>query len=293
MAEVKFPTDDCPELESYVARLLDEAGVPNFIWGEAIISILGVPTQITSSSWAIPDSLIDTAAKVLDDAKFPPCTQGREHCRVFNSMSTHPYPDYHWHTDHRYPTEPPTFTTGVFLYRKSRLFWTFPEPPIGRPPPGDRFYMLTSDPRIRRLNPISRGPQSADPAVYPVKMPTPARYTEAMLLLTLRDLVGTHALMHWEIESGYMLGWDDQKDGDRNLDVDELDEPFREWAKIMLDAQYGERIGDVVAYRWRHRTYVEMKRKNLLPPPEGPLNTFIWRPLEDRLRECDLPVDLA
>lgn len=45
MAAVEFPVKDVnPKLESYVARLLDEAGVPNFIWGEPVLSIYGVPT---------------------------------------------------------------------------------------------------------------------------------------------------------------------------------------------------------------------------------------------------------
>ncbi|KAH8424447.1 uncharacterized protein LDX57_002198 [Aspergillus melleus] len=93
MTEIAFPISIGPELESYVAKLLDQAGIPNFIWGDPVLDILGTPSLPPYSGWAIPDHCIEAAAKTLDEANFPPCTQGRD-CTVFQMISN-PYPDYH------------------------------------------------------------------------------------------------------------------------------------------------------------------------------------------------------
>lgn len=46
MAEFTYPARVDARLESHVSRILDEAGVPNFIWGEPVLSILGVNTAL-------------------------------------------------------------------------------------------------------------------------------------------------------------------------------------------------------------------------------------------------------
>lgn len=43
---IDFPCKVDNRLESYVTRLLEEAGIPSFIWGEAYLSILGSSTGI-------------------------------------------------------------------------------------------------------------------------------------------------------------------------------------------------------------------------------------------------------
>ncbi|KAI9044809.1 uncharacterized protein KD926_010981 [Aspergillus affinis] len=78
------------ELEAYVARLLDEAGVPNFIWAEPALSIMGVDTLPFFSGRVVPDECIGKAAQALDAAKFPPCKQGRNGCSVFWEARAHP-----------------------------------------------------------------------------------------------------------------------------------------------------------------------------------------------------------
>ncbi|KAL4947443.1 hypothetical protein BDW69DRAFT_190195 [Aspergillus filifer] len=75
---IKFPRgriDD--QLEAYVTRLLEEAGIACFIWGEQYLSIMGSTTGGFLSGYVVPDKDIERAAEILDTADFPPCIQGR------------------------------------------------------------------------------------------------------------------------------------------------------------------------------------------------------------------------
>ncbi|KAJ0273966.1 hypothetical protein COL922a_014590, partial [Colletotrichum nupharicola] len=117
-------------MNSFVAKLLDDEGIPNFIWAEPFLSVIGILTAVPFNAFVIADDLIEKAAEALDKARFPPCTQGHDACTVFCHKRGHPYPGYHWHTDLRYPVTAPKMTRGVFLYRKSRLFWKFPDPTL-------------------------------------------------------------------------------------------------------------------------------------------------------------------
>jgi hypothetical protein len=42
--KITFPAKINYEFESHIARLLDEAGVPNFMWGEPYLGIIGSST---------------------------------------------------------------------------------------------------------------------------------------------------------------------------------------------------------------------------------------------------------
>lgn len=88
--------------------------------------------------------------------------------------------------------------------------------------------MLTSDSRIQGVNILARGLQPAYEG-YPVKMSTPARYTETMFLLHLRDLAGQISLGHWQVELSYLIG--DVLENGVDLQLDDLAEPFREWVR--------------------------------------------------------------
>lgn len=88
--------------------------------------------------------------------------------------------------------------------------------------------MLTLDSRIQDMNILTHSRQPAYEGYYPIKMPTPARYIKAMFLLYLRDLAGQRTLGHWKIELNYLISYV-LEDG-VNLQLDDLAEPFREWA---------------------------------------------------------------
>lgn len=171
-------------------------------------------------------------------------------------------------------------TCGVFLYRKSRLFWTFPDPPVGRPPPNDPFYRLTSDARVQNVHITTRGPSPAD--YYPVKMPNLTQYTEAVFLLKIRDIAGQRTLVRWGVELNHLVGA--LNDRNANMEFDDLSEPCREY-DLHMDGDQG--------YRLEHEVYAVMKEKNELPPPDQrPIDPGMT-PMEERLRKLNISFNPA
>ncbi|RDW81249.1 uncharacterized protein DSM5745_04806 [Aspergillus mulundensis] len=251
---VEFPSRINNRLESYVTRLLEEVGIPSFIWGEPYLSILGSTTGALVSL-PLPRLIYSLQSRASLMAK----------------LCTHPYPDYHWHTDLKYfelPKKPGDlifFSGGVHLFRKSRLFWEFPDPPLGAPPKDDPYYMLTSDPRINERYPCHvRGRQPE--GYYPVKMPVPARYFEAMVLLRMRDVRARWLDGCWSVNILYLL------DSDHilllNLDTGDINEPFPEYAKRRIYEGYEKEKGH--EYKYLLEMFLDYKRKGKLPPPERP-----------------------
>jgi hypothetical protein len=169
-------------------------------------------------------------------------------------------------------------TFGLFLYRKSRLFWSFPDPPVGAPPQNDPYYILTSDKRIAEQD-LAEGRTSDKD--YPVKMPLPARYLEAMMLLQLRDLGGERVCDHWGLEVRYLMLLINE--GSPNISVNDLKEPFREWVRRRADEESARKKGDLMGNRHELELYVKMKEKNELPPLE--IGNGWFKPLEERMRD--------
>ncbi|KAL2853655.1 hypothetical protein BJX68DRAFT_265119 [Aspergillus pseudodeflectus] len=270
------------KMNSFVAKLLDDEGIPNFIWAEPFLSVIGILTAVPFNAFVVADDLIEKAAEALDKARFPQCTQGHDACTVFWHKRDHPYPAYHWHTDLRYPVTAPKMTRGVFLYRKSRLFWKFPDPTLGVPSPNDPYYMLTSD---RRILQVRRGPHTGpgSPEDYPVKMPVPARYLEAMMLLELRDTGEAMITAHWEVELDYL--WNEIAQKNPNLRVTDLTQPWREWAKRAADFTYPKRTRDgIPAREFQLLLYATLKKEGALPP--GVPGNSPQLPLAEMMRDA-------
>lgn len=211
---------------------------------------------------------------------------------MFDKFSSLPDPDYHWHTDHNYSQLPKWqgewTSVGVHLIRKSRLFWTFPDPCLGPPPENDPYYMLVTDARIKSPEgSLARGRQPE--GLYPVKVAVPARYTEAMMLLNLRDRRAGTGPPHSDVELGYLL--DPYHILGLNLEVDELEEPFREWAKRQSDDFYAEKVvKDPQGARYELELYLDMKRRNQLPRPDK-RRLGRMEPFEELLQRFSVPYD--
>ncbi|KAL3474351.1 hypothetical protein BJX99DRAFT_231674 [Aspergillus californicus] len=212
------------------------------------------------NGFVIPDDLIENAAKVLDEAKLPPCKLGAE-CQVFWEGRDYPYPDYHWHVDLQYTEKLHHMTCGVFVYRKTRLFWKYPDPTVGRPAPDDPYYMLTSDARIQNVDETCRGRSRGN--LYPVKMLIPARYLEAIILLKLRD--HDQRTMHWGAEYLYLIG---VVELGVNIKLEDLAEPFHELVRRYIDKSYYGKVADMGGHKFFEQLRKEMKSGNQLPPPE-------------------------
>ncbi|KAL2817693.1 hypothetical protein BDW59DRAFT_131835 [Aspergillus cavernicola] len=123
--------------------------------------------------------------------------------------------------------------------------------------------MLVSDSRIKLEPPEGRG--RVTDGLYPVKMPAPARYYEAMILLMPRDCRGQLTMGHWRVDARYMLRLDHCRG--QNLNLDDI-EPFREYAKRLTEEEYDTQKGDQTGTRYFCQLYLDMKRSNKLPAPE-------------------------
>ncbi|KAL4875095.1 hypothetical protein BJY04DRAFT_224401 [Aspergillus karnatakaensis] len=266
---VKFPCRLTDHLESYVSRLLEEAGIPSFIWGEAYLGYLGSTTALFFSGWVIPDQHIDKAAEVLTKAGFPPCTQGRSKCAHYCEARLRPIPDYDFHTDHKYPPVNKIPSAGVCLFRKSRVFWTFPDPTLGPPPKDDPYYRLTTDPRVKQPTDYRSSLPPPNPSLYPVKMAVVARYFEAIVLLNMRDFHQDDAQTNWEVQLLYLFG--SEHIWGLNLKLEDIREPFREYAKRRHEPLTPANK-DYSGTRYLFALALLMRRRNLLPTPEGKIS---------------------
>ncbi|PYI11271.1 hypothetical protein BO78DRAFT_413748 [Aspergillus sclerotiicarbonarius CBS 121057] len=163
------------QIESEVTQLLDNAGIHNCIWGEGILLMLGVSLTLEKFTWVIPDDEIDKANKALRYWTYERLMKSEHPGKPYGECLG----DYIYRCSSNDRRE-------VHLIRQSRLCWTFPRPPIWSPKPDDKFYMLT-----REMQRLSEGLTLRDYSLresYPVRMPKPARFLEALVLLRVRDL---------------------------------------------------------------------------------------------------------
>jgi hypothetical protein len=142
--------------------------------------------------------------------------------------------------------------------------------------------MLVGDPRIKTDNHNVRDSRQLKLAgLYPVKMPVPACYTEAMILLQLRDSRGHGSLGHWQAELLYLL--DPTQIRGLNLDFQDLRTPFREYAVARSTE------GAVAGHRVLCQVFLEMNRAKRIPPPDTPWEAGLGREWSEVLREYNIP----
>ncbi|RDH37401.1 hypothetical protein BDQ94DRAFT_166595 [Aspergillus welwitschiae] len=275
------------DLRRYLAWLLREAKVPAFPWGPEVTRIYGSEADLRYSIWAVKDEAMEKAVQVLNEAGLPPCKNGRR-CAVNDPEYTSlPFPDHHYHTDLNYRQT--HVTNGVYLYRKSRFFPLYPDPPLDDPKPDDRYYMLSSDKRLPDWSYPCVQRMSEDE--YPVIIPTPARYLEAVCLQSIRHYEGQHGSDFWKEEESDMM----EILGDRFIDIlqlNDLDKPWREYGRRNLDRSYGDRMDDYNGHKYKLFLYLDLKKKGQLQPPETMERDSWMRPIPDLVKEFGLPLDL-
>ncbi|BCS02308.1 uncharacterized protein AKAW2_60572A [Aspergillus luchuensis] len=281
----KFSASPKQELRRYVAWLLRESEVPAFLWGPEVTRIYGSNTDFEYSMWAVKDEAMKKAVQVLNEAGLRPCKKGRR-CAKHRSL---PFPDQHYHKVLKH------FNThvshGVYLYRKSRFFPHFPDPPLVDPKPDDRYYMLSSDKRLPDWSYSCVQVQRMSKDGYPVIIPTPARYLEAVCLQSVRHYEVQDGSYFWNEERCAMIHILEDRFTD-TLKLDDLDEPWHEYGKLNIDRGYGDRAGDYGGQKYRLFLYLDMKKKGQLPPPETKARDRWLRPIPDLVREWGLPLDL-
>ncbi|KAL4749330.1 hypothetical protein BDW72DRAFT_204872 [Aspergillus terricola var. indicus] len=187
------------KLASDVAFCLDEANVPNLLFGWLALSLAGSRQIINEVDFVIPDAQMPTATATLVAAGYPLCTDAS--CVELNydrvgdrsqdiGMITaknryHPVPAAHFH-----------FELGQYLlslHMQSSLLWWLPRLQPGAPAADDPDLTLSNDPK---LPPYSEnggsGPWASN--FYPVKILNPNSLTEAVIMLHCRDTAREHRL---------------------------------------------------------------------------------------------------
>ncbi|RAL03238.1 uncharacterized protein BO80DRAFT_442918 [Aspergillus ibericus CBS 121593] len=143
-----MPENPLSRYESYITRLLEQAEIPNFIYGGRVWYLRGdtcSTRKIRYLAWIIPDELFSKACEVLDVAGFPRDNKSRwKMIKLAERDHTVQVGDaiYSCAAELKIPY-------GAHLVRKSRLLMKMPNPGLGRISPYDRNYMLTTDDRVK------------------------------------------------------------------------------------------------------------------------------------------------
>ncbi|PWY79278.1 hypothetical protein BO70DRAFT_397385 [Aspergillus heteromorphus CBS 117.55] len=264
------------DLESYVARALDDKQIPNCLWSDGALSIYGCPSsqemvanhRQKSSAWMVPDRVIHRVPQALAGTSFVSCTEG-EDCHVLDKERVHPFPDVHVHV-HR--EGQPGY--AVEFYKQSRLFWGLPPPPLGVPRSGDPFYMLVTDERLSEPAVLSRGRQPA--GNHPVKILVPTHYTIGMALLALRDLEESMNRDHWlgVMKQLWFMIIDDENP---ILDSNSLTGVYHNIMYAFGDWLLSRQPDRVQrGHEYIYRVHHEWKAAGRLPPPDR--GAFFWGP---------------
>jgi hypothetical protein len=142
----------------------------------------------------VPDEHIDKARDLLLAVGFPPCQMGNN-CPLYHRFSSRAIPYAHFNLvdlgrlDYYKPEEfgkDPRQWYTLELFKKSDVLWGAPEIPAGPPPPNDPDWWTVTDERLPELA-IQHQLGRMVTADFPVKIPSPARFTESLTLLFFRD----------------------------------------------------------------------------------------------------------
>ncbi|CAG8901331.1 unnamed protein product [Penicillium egyptiacum] len=164
-----------------VARILDEAQVPNVLWGMMAICLVGEWNDDEDDvEFLVLDHLITAASNALVAAGFTPCTDPG--CRaVQTEKNHHPIPAVHFHLKAQYPQH-----NMLRLYPKSGHLWWHPDFDLGPPTADDPDLMLSNDPRLPPY--AVQGMSGPWTELYPIKILNRSSCTEAVWWLLFRDL---------------------------------------------------------------------------------------------------------
>ncbi|KAL2826315.1 hypothetical protein BDW59DRAFT_161154 [Aspergillus cavernicola] len=200
-----------------VARILDEAGIPNVLWGWMAIALVGKDIGMREVDFVVPDEKVESATNVLAAAGFTVCMapncfelcedrlpenhldhwEGLPPEQRFMSWShvnsvvakdrRHPVAAAHFHVNTQYPS-----SEILAVHRKSYILWKFPPLTLDLPA-NDRNLMLSTDNRLTTRN-GGTGPWID---LYPIKILTPCACAEALIYLRSRDYA--HIKKLWRV----------------------------------------------------------------------------------------------
>ncbi|CAP79007.1 Pc06g00140 [Penicillium rubens Wisconsin 54-1255] len=164
-----------------VARILDEAQVPNLLWGTMAAWLVGDWRHFNEDiQFLVLDHLIQKASDALFAAGFTPCTDPG--CDVVKTVNNdYLIPPVHFHVEALYPEH-----EVLRLYPKSSHLWWLPDFGASAPAADDPHLMLSNDPRFPPY--VPEGMSGPWTEVYPIKVLNRSSFTEAALWLFCRDI---------------------------------------------------------------------------------------------------------
>lgn len=174
-------------LTVHTILLLEEVGIPSIPWGWGPLAFAGDNLGIPEVELAIHAKVIKRACNVLvanglhvcEDAS---CLQWRVDRQETPGLlkTTH---QYHFVTEFHFHIGP---EMTLSLVPKEDILWWTPDLKLGDPDPQDPHLTLSTDPRLpARLPGGPSGPWSRQRAV---KILRPSTFTEAVLLLLMKDI---------------------------------------------------------------------------------------------------------
>ncbi|KAJ5940561.1 hypothetical protein N7516_000729 [Penicillium verrucosum] len=170
-----------------VARILDEAQVPNLLWGTMAAWLIGDWRPYNEDiQFLVLDHLIQTASDALSAAGIAPCTDPE--CAVVRTVHNDwLVPPVHFHVKALYPEH-----DVLRLYSKSTYLWWLPDFGTSAPAADDPHLILSNDSRHPPY--VFNGMSGPWTEVYPVKVLTRSSFTEAALWLLFRDFEHANGL---------------------------------------------------------------------------------------------------
>ncbi|OGM39421.1 hypothetical protein ABOM_012115 [Aspergillus bombycis] len=185
------------DLVTSISSLLDAFNIPNLLWGNYLLTVYGVPTVVDGVSFVVPDALSEISFSTIAEAGFHLCSRQLD-CPHSNSNQCQP-PYKHLHIDDE---------LAILLYKKSDVLWEFPEFEAAFHDTSADI-MFASDARLPPAT-LGRG-RGRFPHLSSVRIPSPSRYCEALILLLCRDY-GTTRETYWLAILTYMLEFVDGTD---------------------------------------------------------------------------------
>ncbi|PYH95905.1 hypothetical protein BO71DRAFT_376521 [Aspergillus ellipticus CBS 707.79] len=285
-----------PDQEDEIAYTLDRVRIPYFIWGEPLLRIYGilVPRPKQFSGWVVPDRFLNEANESMRSLGYEHCPHGKTCTFLQDGIGSHPDPDRHYHPgEYKGLCIPGIRELTISFYAKSRLFSYFPDPNAGPPEANDPYYTLASDARFpivafplppwvaRGRHPLSR---------YPVKVPKPNKYIEAIIGLRCRALDGSMFAGHWIVEINFLQRLFTNDPENTRIRITDLSTPFRQYMVIRCFYNMPTFNRELISFQYLHRVYGELARADLLPPPEGIVQLGEQSDFQRRLREWNMMI---
>ncbi|KAL3462268.1 hypothetical protein BJX64DRAFT_288599 [Aspergillus heterothallicus] len=173
-----------------IVSILDEAQIPNFLFGWTAVSLYGYDREIPEIDFVVPDNMVKQAAHAVVRAgnlicADPTCKDVKQDRFDPNLDATYPYrrdrfhpvPERHFH-----------LVSGDLLsfHRKSDIAWEIPDLQAGPPAANDPHIVLSTNGAVipQRIEDGASGPWYQ---LYPVKVLNADTFTDVVILLSCRD----------------------------------------------------------------------------------------------------------